>query len=149
VQPVRLPLALTDLRLAVASQVPQHPDRLRRHEAPLQQTRLQELTQPGGVRDIGLAARHLLDVTRIDKQTVELILEDRPDRLPIDAGRLHRHLRHPVRLRPVAQRQQPAHRGLKLRHFLHTATTPLGHAHARLARRRSIATSAARLGDAR
>ena len=69
VQPVGLALALVDLRLAVAGQVPQRPDRLGRHEARPQQPRLQQLAQPGGVGDVGLAARHLLDVPGVDEQT--------------------------------------------------------------------------------
>ena len=55
-QPVGLALALTGLRLAVAGQVPERPDRFGRHEAALEQPRLQQLAQPGGVLHVGLAA---------------------------------------------------------------------------------------------
>src|SRR5439155_16266921 len=79
VQPVRLPLTLTDLRLAVASEIPQRPDRLRRHKATPQQPRLQQLTKPGGIGDVGLAAGHLLDVAGVDEQAIELVLQNRPD----------------------------------------------------------------------
>ncbi len=126
VQPVRLPLALADLRLAVAGQVPQRPDRLRRHETAFEQARLQQLAQPGRVRNVRLAARHLLDMARVDEQTIELVLEDRPRRLPVDAAGLHRHLGRAVRLQPVAQREQPLHRRLELRHLLLTPATPAG-----------------------
>ena len=91
--------------LAVARQVAQRADRLGRHEAGAQQPGLQQLAQPGRVGDVGLAARDLLDVAGVDEQALELVLEDRPHRLPVDAGGLHRHLRHAVRLQPVAQRQ--------------------------------------------
>src|SRR3990170_2377511 len=87
VQPVSLALTLADLRLAVAGHVAQRPDRLRRHETAPQKPRLEQLAEPGGVGDVGFAARHLLDVAGVDEQTVELVLEDRPDRLPVDARR--------------------------------------------------------------
>ena len=82
VQPVGLPGALLDLRLAIPGQVPQRPDRLGRHEARPQQPGLGQLAQPGRVGDIGLATGDLLDVASVDKQQLELVLEDRPDRLP-------------------------------------------------------------------
>jgi hypothetical protein len=41
VQPVGLPLALLDLHLAVARQIAERPDRLRQHEARLEQARLE------------------------------------------------------------------------------------------------------------
>src|SRR5206468_138644 len=98
VQPIRFPLALTDLRLAVARQVAQRADRLRRYEARLQKPRLQQLAQPGRVRNVGLPARHLLYMSRVDEQALELILEDRPRRLPVHARGFHRHLGRTVRL---------------------------------------------------
>ena len=92
-QPVDLARALLDLRLAIAREVAQLADRLGRHEAGLQQPRFGELAQPRRVRDVGLAARDLLDVAGVDQQALELVLQDRPRRLPIDAGGLHHHLR--------------------------------------------------------
>jgi len=115
---------------AVAGQLPQLPDRLGRHEARPEQPRLEQLAQPGRVRDIGLAAGDLLDVAGVDQQQLEVVLEHRPDRLPIDAGRLHRHLPDPMRLEPVAQRQQPAHRRLELHHLLLARAALAGDAHA-------------------
>jgi hypothetical protein len=54
------PLALgamgLDEPLAVAGQIPQLADRRRWHEAAAQQPTLQQLAQPGGITDIGLAA---------------------------------------------------------------------------------------------
>src|SRR5256885_9486652 len=82
--------------------------------------------QPGRVGDVGLAARNLLDVASVDEQTVELVLEDRPDRLPVDAGRFHRHLRDATGLQPIAQRQQPAHAGLELCGLLPSLTATSG-----------------------
>ena len=54
------PLALgavgLDQPLAVAAKIPQLADRRRGHEAAPQQPTLQQLTQPGGITDVGLAA---------------------------------------------------------------------------------------------
>jgi hypothetical protein len=49
VQPVDLARALLDLRFAIAREVAQLADRLGRHEARLQQSRLDEPAQPLGV----------------------------------------------------------------------------------------------------
>jgi hypothetical protein len=46
-----------DQPLAIPSQVAQLTDRGRRHKAAPQQPMLQQLRQPGGIADIGLAAR--------------------------------------------------------------------------------------------
>jgi hypothetical protein len=45
-----------DQPLAVAGQVAQLADGRRGHEAAAQQPTLQQLTQPGGITDVGLAA---------------------------------------------------------------------------------------------
>jgi hypothetical protein len=56
---------------ALPSQITKLPDRLGRHERAAHQTVRAELGQPGRVGDIGLAAREILDVPRIDKQHIE------------------------------------------------------------------------------
>ena len=131
VQPVDLARAFLDLRLAIAREVAQLADRLGRHEVGLQQPGFGELAQPRRVGDVGLAARDLLDVPRVDQHAVELVLQDRPRRLPIDAGGLHHHLRDAVAGEPVAQRQQPAHGGRELRDVLLAPAAHAGHARAR------------------
>ncbi len=77
VQPVGLALALSDLRLAIAGQLPQRPDRLGRHEVRLQQPGLGELAQPGGVGHDRSCAGDLLDVPGVDEHQLEIVLEDR------------------------------------------------------------------------
>ena len=67
----------------------------------------------------------------VDEQTVELVLEDRPRRLPVDAGGLHRHLCRAVRCQPVAQRQQTLHRRLELRYLLLAPAAASRNTHAR------------------
>jgi hypothetical protein len=82
VQPVGLALALLHLRLAVAGQLPQRPDRLRRHEACSEQPGLEQLAQPLGVLDVGLPPRDVLHTPRVHEQQLEVILEHRPHGLP-------------------------------------------------------------------
>ena len=130
-QPVGLALALLDLRLAVAREVAQRPDRLRRHEARLQQPRLEQLAQPGGGGDIGRAPGDLLDVAGVDEQALELVLQDRPGRLPVDTRRLHRHVGGAVRLQPIAQGEQTLHRRPELSHVLLAPPARSRNAHAR------------------
>jgi hypothetical protein len=80
VQPVGLALALLDLRLAVARQLAR-PDRLGR-QARAPQPGLEQPAQPGRVGHVGLATGDLLDMTGVDQQQLEVVLEHRPDRLP-------------------------------------------------------------------
>src|SRR3954470_7903149 len=98
VQPVHLALTVADLALAIARQVAQRADRLGRHQAGPQQPGLEQLAQPLRVLDVGLAAGDLLDMARVDQQAVKVVLEHRPDRLPVDPGRLHRNALDAVRL---------------------------------------------------
>jgi hypothetical protein len=135
VQPGGLALAVLDLRLAVAGQVAERADRLGRHQAGAQQAGLQQLAQPLRVLDVGLAPGDLLDVPGVDQRQLEAVLEHRPDRLPVDAGRFHRDLLDGERLEPVPQRQQTVDGRLELRHvLLELAPAPDAHArrHARL-----------------
>ena len=115
VQPVGLAWAVLDLGLAITRQVAERADRFGRHEARTQQPRLGQLRKPRRVRDVRLAPGDLLDVTRVAQHALKGVLEDRPDRLPVDPGCLHRHVRDAVRAQPIAQRQQPRDRRLELR----------------------------------
>ncbi len=130
-QPLGFALALGDLRLAVARELAQVADRLGRHEVGLQQPGLGELAQPRRVGQVGLAARDLLDVTRVDQHQREVVLEQMPDRLPIHAGRFHHDLTDPVRGQPVAQSQQPPDRRGELRQMRLAAAVIGRHPHAR------------------
>jgi hypothetical protein len=93
-----------DEPLAVAGQIPQLADLRRGHEAAAQQPTLQQLTQPGGITDIGLAAGQDLDVAGVDQQQLEpALFQHIPDRLPVLAGGLHHHLGDALGLQPVRQ----------------------------------------------
>ena len=56
-----------------------------------------------------LDQRHVLDVPGVDEHQLEVVFEDLPDRLPVDAGGLHRNVRDGERPQPIRQRQQPQH----------------------------------------
>src|SRR5262249_30589289 len=81
-------------------------DRLGRHEAGSQQPVLEQLAQPLRIGNIGLAPGHVLDVAGVAEKKLEVVLEQVPDRLPVDTGRLHRHVRHAETLQPIAQCEQ-------------------------------------------
>ena len=99
-------LAVPDLSLAVAGQVPQRPDRLGRHQTPAEQPGLGEAAQPLRVGHIGLSPGDLLHVTGVDQRAREPVFQDRPDRFPIDTRGLHRDVRDAVCLKPVGQHEQ-------------------------------------------
>ena len=76
---------------------------------------LEQLAQPLGVCDVGLAAGHVLDVRGVDQEQLEVVLEQVVDRLPVDARGLHRDVGNAKSLEPVTQREQVGGHGLKLR----------------------------------
>jgi hypothetical protein len=61
---------------------------------------------PRGVVNVRLAPRNILDVHRVGEHEFERLLEHVPHRLPVNAGRLHRHMRHVLLREPIAQRHQ-------------------------------------------
>lgn len=114
---------------AIAREVTQLADWPGRHEARLEQSGLGEPAQPRGIRHTGLATRDLLDVTRVDQQALQLVPQDRPRRLPIDAGGLHHHPPHAMGCEPVTQRQQAAHGDRELGDTLLAPPALAGHTH--------------------
>ena len=66
-------------------QVAQLADRRRRDEAGREQAVLEQLGDPLGVLDVGLAAGDLLDVLGVDQDHLEAALQEVEDRLPVDA----------------------------------------------------------------
>ena len=84
-----------------------------RHEAALQESALQQLSDPFGVAQIRFAAGHLLDMTGVHQKQGEPSLQDVPDRLPEDAGRFYSHVCHTERFEVVGQRQEVPGRGSK------------------------------------
>src|SRR5262245_37092387 len=75
VQPLCFPRPLLDLRFAVAGEVPQGADRLRRGAGRAHSPMLDELAKPYGVRHVGLAAGDVPQVARIEQPALEVVLE--------------------------------------------------------------------------
>ena len=84
-------MALFDLRLAVAGEVPEIPNLLGRHEAGAHKTVLNQLADPLGVFDVGLPAGDVLEVPSVEKPQLEVVLQQVIDWLPVDACSLHTH----------------------------------------------------------
>jgi hypothetical protein len=59
---------------------------------------------------IGLATRHVVHVRRVQQPTLDLVLQQLPDRLPVAPGRLHPHPGHPEAAQPLGQQHQPGGR---------------------------------------
>ena len=116
--------------LACAQQRTQFLGRLVRNEARPDQPAGQQIGDPCRVVHVGLSAGHVLDVRRIGDDQLECaVAQDVPDRLPVDAGRLHRHVRAARCRQPVQQRLKAGRRclerpalalDLSLRHDPHT-----------------------------
>ena len=66
----------------------------------------QQVSDPLGVLDIGLATRYRFDVLRVGQEDFELTLQQVERRLPIHAGTLHGDVGHAFGRQPVGQRQQ-------------------------------------------
>jgi hypothetical protein len=78
-----------------------------RYEARPDQAVSEKFGEPHGIVDVGLAARHVLHMRGIRQYQLELaVIQDMPDRFPVDAGRLHRHMRAFVGSQPLGQSQK-------------------------------------------
>jgi hypothetical protein len=97
-----------DLGLAIAGRVAQLPDRAGRHEQGTDQLVLDQLVDPGGIGHVGLAAGHVTQVGGVEQPTLDLTLEQLPDRLPLAAGRLHPDPGHPKLASHWASSTSPA-----------------------------------------
>jgi hypothetical protein len=130
VQPLHLADTVVDLRLAVASQIAQLADRARRHEARPHEPVFEQLADPLGIGDIGLAAGNVAQMLGVQKPTLAVLLEQVEDRLPVGAGRLHPDQTHPIARQPIEQPEQPGRGGRETPHLL-LAPPPLPrHSHA-------------------
>ncbi len=105
-QPRRLPTTLGDQRGAVAGQIPQLPDRLRRHERGTQQPALTQLTPRRCRKHVGLATGQPLSVGGVDEHHVQVVLHQVERAAPVIASRFPHHQRHLLGDQPVPQLQQ-------------------------------------------
>jgi hypothetical protein len=115
----------------VSGQVTEFPNRGGRHEAAPQQPVLQQLRDPRTILDVGFPTRDLLDVGGIHQQAREGLLQRVEHGFPINARALHRHVRDPVRLEPVAQGQEFGGGRSECPHVLRPGLPRPRHAYAR------------------
>jgi hypothetical protein len=71
---------------------------------------LDELADPLGVLDVGLAARDVAQVVRVEQPAFEALLERLEHGLPVHAGRFHPDERHAELGQPGAEVSEPAER---------------------------------------
>jgi len=74
-----------------------------RHEARPYQAVCEKIGNPHRVVDVTLATGNIANVRSIRQHQLEPALQDVPDRLPVDAGGLHRYVRDPLRRQPIRQ----------------------------------------------
>jgi hypothetical protein len=100
-QALHVPDPLAHELLARARELSQLLDGLERDEAPPDEPMRQQLREPLGVLDVGLASRHVLDVLGVGQDQLEALLHHVPHRLPVDPGRLHHDVRDLVEPEPI------------------------------------------------
>ena len=112
--PLHVPRLLAYQLLAGAGQRTQLLHLFGRDEARLDQPAGQKVGDPRRVVDVGLAPGDVLDVRRIGDDQFELpFAQDLEHRHPIDARRLHRHVRAPAFFQPRSQFRKRLRRGRK------------------------------------
>jgi hypothetical protein len=80
-------------------------DRCWRHKAAADQPVGEQVSKPHRIVHVRLAPGNVLDVLRVRKHELERILEHVPDRLPVNAARLHHDMRALVPRHPLGQRE--------------------------------------------
>jgi hypothetical protein len=91
-----------------------------RHKAAADQPMRHQIGQPGGIVDIGLASRDVLNVPGIGQYQGKIaVAQNVPNRLPVDPGCLHRHVRDPLAGQPFRQSQEVPCRRLERPHLHH------------------------------
>jgi hypothetical protein len=96
--------------LARAGEVAQFLDRRGRDEAAADQPQRQEVADPGRIVLVTLAPRNVPDVHGVGEHQGHVVFKHMPHRLPVDAGRFHRHVRDAMRREPVREFEQPSGR---------------------------------------
>jgi len=105
-------LARADQLLAGAQQGAQGLGGRVGHEAGAHQTMRQQIGQPSRIRHVGLAAGHVPHMRGVGQHQDEVAVgQDVPDRLPVDAGRLHGDMRAAALGQPGGERQQSGRGG--------------------------------------
>ena len=89
-----------------------------RHKARADKPVSEQVRQPCGVVHVRLSPWDVFDMRRVGQNQLEIaIAQDVPDRLPVDAGCLHRDVGCAERSEPIRQGEQFARRGLEGAHL--------------------------------
>ncbi len=99
-------------------QIAQFVNGRRRHEAAPNQAMGQQIPNPHRVVDVGLSTRHAADLQRVGQDEFKLAVQHVPDRLPIDARRLHGDMGAALCREPVGEGQQILGGRAECAHFL-------------------------------
>src|ERR1700674_5824549 len=89
-----------------------------RHEARPYQAVCEQIRNPHRVVDVALATGDVANVRSIREHQLEPALQDVPDRLPVDAGGLHRYVRDPLRRQRPRRRPAEPHDELTAIHSI-------------------------------
>jgi hypothetical protein len=121
--------ALTHELLARAGEGARFLHRHGRHETGADQPMGEQIGEPHGVVDVGLAPGHVLDVRGVGQHQLEVPFEDVPDGLPVHARGFHAHLLDALGIEPVGQGEQARGGRGERAHFLRGRPVP-GNAYA-------------------
>ena len=119
---VRLRGPLLNEELAVAREIAQLADGLRRDEARAQQPVLQQLREPLAVANVGLPSRDGLEVLGVHQDHLAAALEEVEHGLPQDPRALHRDVRDALLGQPLRKSQELGRGGAERAHL--TRATP-------------------------
>jgi hypothetical protein len=98
---------LADELLAASQEVAHLLRRFVRDEAASDQPMCHQIGQPSDVIDVGLAARHVLDMRGVRQHQFELaVCKNMPYRLPVNARRFHGDMRAAFGRQPFRQRHE-------------------------------------------
>jgi hypothetical protein len=107
-QPLDMAALLPPQLLAGAQQLSQFLDLLVRNKTTTDQAVCQQVGDPGCIADIGLTTGNIFNVSGIRQNQFEIaVAQNVPNRLPVNAGRLHGHMGATHLGQPRQQEQQP------------------------------------------
>ena len=86
--------------------------------ARLQPKRKEKVGDPHRVVDVTLAAGNIADMSSIREHKLEPTLQHMPDRLPVDARGLHRHVRNSLARQPIRKFQKIVRRRRKAAYLM-------------------------------
>ena len=106
--PLHVASPLAHQLLARAREIAQLLDRSRGDETTPDQSQRQQIGDPRRIVLVAFPTRDVPDVHGVGEDEGHVVLKDVPHRLPVDAGRFHRHMRDALRREPVRELEQSA-----------------------------------------